>query len=123
MWNASEESLESFLPTIIGFVVNMTLFCGLACFIVRGLTSRKGAFSSFRSILVGIFMLGILLFVQFLLDQSILNEMTDIGIDLYDIGYSFLDVIYYVYFLGIFAIGFVFSRNRRDAKQWFPAKK
>jgi Na+/proline symporter len=49
--------------------------------------------------------------------------MTDIGIDLNEIGYSFMDVIFYIYFLGIFAIGIVFFRNRRDAKQWFPAKK
>ena len=123
MFSASEEALESFLPTIIGFVVNLILYCCLAYFMVRGLTSRKGVFSSFRSILFGIFMLGILLVVQYLLDQSVLTEMTDIGIDLDEIGFSFMDVIFYVYFLGIFAIGLVFFRNRRDAKQWFPAKK
>jgi hypothetical protein len=120
MYNASD---QSYVTTIIGFVVNMILFCGLAYFMVRGLTSRKGVFSSFRSILVGIFLLGILLLVQSILDANILQEMENAGFDTSELGISFANLSYLVYFLGIFAIGFVFLRNRRDAKQWFPAKK
>ena len=120
MFNTSE---EMYIPTIIGFVVNMALFCGLAYIMVRGLTGRKGFFSSFRSILAGIFILGLLLLVQLLLDQSIINEMMDAGIDVSEVGISFVNLGYLIYFLGIFAIGLVFFRNRRDAYLWFPAKK
>jgi hypothetical protein len=119
MYNASD---QSYVTTIIGFVVNMLLFCGLAYFMVRGLTSRKGLFSSFRSILVGIFILGILLLVQSILDASILQDMADAGLDTSEVGISFVNLGFLIYFLGIFLTGFVFFRNRRDAKQWFPAK-
>lgn len=120
MFNASE---EMYLPTFIGFVVNMVLFSGLAYFMARGLTSRKGVFSSFRSILAGIFILGILLLWQSVLDASILQEIADAGLDTSEVGISFVNMGFLIYFLGIFAIGLVFFRNRRDAKQWFPAKK
>ena len=120
MFNASEESFGS---TFMGFVVNMTLFCGLAYIMVRGLTSRKGFFASFRSILVGIFILGILLLWQTVLDANIIQEMADAGLDTTEVGISFVNLGFLIYFLGIFVIGFVFFRNRRDAKQWFPAKK
>jgi hypothetical protein len=49
--------------------------------------------------------------------------MENAGFDTSELGISFANLSYLVYFLGIFAIGFVFLRNRRDAKQWFPAKK
>jgi intracellular septation protein A len=119
MYNASD---QSYVSTIIGFVVNMTIFCGFAYFMVRGLTSRKGLFSSFRSILVGVFLLGILLLVQSVLDSSILQEMADAGLDTSEVGISFVNLGYLIYFLGIAVTGFVFFRNRRDTKQWFPAK-
>lgn len=120
MFNASE---ESYTATFIGFIVNIALFCGFAYFMVRGLTSRKGFFSNFRFILAGIFILGILLFWQSVLDSSVLQEMADAGVDTSEIGISFVNLAFIVYFVGIFAIGFVFFRNKRDAQQWFPAKK
>jgi TIR domain len=120
LFNASE---EMFVPTIIAFVLNMIVFCGLAYFMVRGLTSRKGAFSSFRSILIGIFILGLFLFAQLLLDSSIVQEMADAGADISEIGISFVNLAFIVYFLGIFSIALVFFRNRHDVHLWFPVKK
>ncbi len=120
MWNASD---EAFTSTITSFIVNMLMFSGLAYFMVRGLTSRKGAFSSFWSIVLGIVILGILLFWQSILDSNILLEMEDAGIDSSEVGLSFVNLAFFVYFLGIAATGFVFFRNRRDIKNWFPAKK
>jgi hypothetical protein len=120
MFNASD---DAFISTFIGFIVNMSLFGGLAYFMIRGLTSRKGLFSSFRSILIGIFILGILLLWQAALDENILFEMENAGLDTSEVGLSFINLGYFIYFLGIFLIGFVFFRNRRDTKQWFPAKK
>ena len=114
---------DTFLFTIIGFIVNMTLFCGLAYFMTRGLTSRKGVFSSLGFILAGILILGVLVYGQKLLDETIITELHNEGINIDEIGFSFVDVAEYIYLLGIAATGFVFFRNRRDAKQWFPAKK
>jgi len=120
LYNASD---ETYFPTIIGFVINMALFVGLAYFMIRGLTSRKGAFSSFRSIIVGIVILGILLFVQNILDGNIIDELASAGINTDEVGISFVNLGFLIYFLGIFLIGFVFLRNRHDTKLWFPAKK
>jgi hypothetical protein len=118
-----DASQEAFDATITGFLVNILLFCGLAYFMVRGLTSRKGLFSSFRSILAGVFILGILVFVQSVLDAAVLEDMENAGLNTSDVGISFANLTLMIYFLGIFLTGFVFIRNRRDAKQWFPAKK
>jgi len=120
LYNASD---DTYFPIIIGFVINMALFSGLAYFMIRGLTSRKGAFSSFRSIIVGIVLLGILLFVQNVLDGIIIDELASAGVNIDEVGISFANLGFLIYFLGIFLIGFVFLRNRRDTKLWFPAKK
>ncbi|HRQ23265.1 MAG TPA: toll/interleukin-1 receptor domain-containing protein [Anaerolineales bacterium] len=118
-----EASQEAFDATITGFLVNILLFCGLAYFMIRGLTSRQGIFSSFRSILAGIVILGILVFAQSVLDVAVLEDMEYAGLDTSNVGISFANLTAGIYFLGLFLTGFVFIRNRRDAKQWFPAKK
>ncbi|MEP7134151.1 MAG: toll/interleukin-1 receptor domain-containing protein [Chloroflexota bacterium] len=120
MWNASDQAFSS---TIISFIVNMLMFTGLAYFMVRGLTSRKGIFSRFGVIVIGIVILGILLFWQSILDSNILLEMEDANISTEDVGISFTNLAYFIYFLGIAVTGFVFLGNRRDLKNWFPARK
>jgi len=114
---------ETFGSTILSFVINLLLFSGLTFFMVRGLTSRKGLFSSFRSIILGVIILGILLFWQSVLDGNILTEMEEAGIDLNEAGISFSNLAFLIYFLGIAVTGFVFFRNRQDIRNWFPARR
>jgi hypothetical protein len=120
MWNASD---EAFTSTIIAFIVNMLFFSGLSYFMVRGLTSRKGVFSSFPSLVVGIIILGILLLWQSSLDASIMAEIEEAGYDSDEVAFSFVNMAFVIYFLGIAATGWVFLRNRSDIKNWFPVKK
>jgi len=120
MFNASD---ETFFSTITSFAINLILFSGLTYFIVRGLTSRKGLFSSFRFIVLGIIALGILLFWQSVLDTNILMEIEEAGFDSSEVGVSFANLAFFIYFLGIAVTGFVFFRNRNDIKNWFPARK
>jgi hypothetical protein len=120
MWNASD---ETFTSTIIQFAINLVLFTGVTFFMVRGLTRRKGIFSRFSLIAVGIIILGILLFWQAVLDSNILYEMETAGVDTSEIGISFTNLAFVVYFLGIAATGIVYFRNRQDIKNWFPAKQ
>jgi hypothetical protein len=120
MWNASDETFGS---TIIAFVFNLILFSGLTFFMVRGLTSRKGIFSSFRFIVLGIVMLGVLLFWQSVLDSNILLEIEEAGYDSSEVGISFTNLAFIIYFLGIALTAFVIFRNRQDLRNWFPAKK
>ncbi len=112
-----------FPAELIEFAANILLFCGLAYFMVSGLTNRRGFFSSLWLIIIGILGLGFLMFWQKDLDGRIINQMAEAGVDVNTVAFSFVNVAEYVYFLGIFAVGFMFFRNRRDTKQWFPAKK
>jgi len=114
----------SLLPNeIMELVVNMLLFGGLAYLMVRGLTSRKGLFSSVWQILVGFVGFGLLTFWQKDLDGRIISEVANAGIDVNTIAYSFVNIAEYIYLIGIAVTGFVFFRNRQDIKNWFPAKK
>ncbi len=114
---------ETFGSTIIQFIINLILFSGLAFFMIRGLTSRKGIFSRFRFIVLGVVLLGILILWQTNLDAIILEELTSAGVDLNEIGISFSNLAIFIYFLGIILTGFIFLRNRKDIRNWFPAKK
>ena len=112
-----------FPSELVELVVNMVLFGGLAYFMVSGLTSRKGFFSSLWLILLGIVCLGLLTFWQKDLDGRIAAQMVEAGVNEDEISYGFVNIAEYIYLLGIAAIGFVFFRNRHDSKRWFPAKK
>lgn len=109
------------LTVFIEFGVIFVLFLGLAYFIVSGLTSRKGFFSSLWTVLLGVVGLGLLTLWQKLLDGMLAeNIASQLG---EEVGDNFIVYIEYAYFLGIAVTGFIFLRNRRDLKHWFPAKK
>lgn len=112
-----------FTSELVELVVNMVLFGGLAYFMVSGLTSRTGLFSRLWPILLGVLGLGLLTLWQKDLDDRIAQGMIDAGVGEDEIAASFVNIAEYIYLLGIVTIGFVFFRNRRDAKRWFPAKK
>jgi hypothetical protein len=114
----------SLLPNeIIELLVNMVLFGGLAYFMVRGLSNRKGLFSNLWQILFGVICMGLLTFWQQDLDARIIDEVAEAGIDVENIAYSFVNIAEYIYMIGIAVTGFMFLRSGRDAKRWFPAKK
>jgi hypothetical protein len=120
MWYASDEAFDS---TIIQFAINLILFSVLAFIMVRGLTRRRGVFSRFGLIVVGVVALGILLFWQAALDGAILEEMEASGIDTNEIGISFSNLALFIYLFGIILTGLIILRNRSDIKNWFPSKK
>jgi hypothetical protein len=114
----------SLLPEEIAvLLVNVFLLCSLAFFMVRGLTSRKGLFSNLWQIIIGLVLMGVLVVWQVQLDQAIMLEMQEEGIDVETIAYSFVNVAEYIYLLGVLITGFMFFRNGRDAVRWFPARK
>lgn len=158
-------------------------FCGLAYFMVKGVTSRKGFFAGVTAIVLGIVVLGGLMFWQKGVNARILNEialgeapvteeviteevvteeveiveeeefvddeaafsedeeniyasddeitMSDFVVttdEEFSLAFApefkleFVDVVEYVYYLGIVLMGFVFFRNRRDVKRWLPPR-
>lgn len=112
-----------FANELTELAINMLLFGGLAYFMVRGLSSRKGIFSSPWVILLGLACFGLLTYWQKDLDGRIFTELFDAGFDEFDIREGFVNYIEYVYYLGLAVTGFVFLRNKRDIKHWFPARK
>jgi hypothetical protein len=161
-------------------------FCGLAYFMVTGLTSRKGLFSGATAIVLGIVLLGGLMFWQKGVNARILDEIAEMGdvsvveeviteeviteevviveeeeyVDVDDeeafsedeemdtsddeitmsdfvvttdeefslafmpeFKLAFVDVVEYIYYLGIVVMGLVFFRNQRDVKRWLPSRK
>jgi hypothetical protein len=106
----------------VELVANMVLFGGLAYFMVSGLTSRKGLFSSLWQILLGVVVMWGLTYWQKDLDGRIINEIAEAGIDVDTIAYNFVNIAEYIYLIGIAVTGFMFLRNVRDAKRWFPAR-
>ena len=113
--------VDLFPEDIVSLVVNMLLFGGLAYIIVSGLTSRKGIFANLWAVLFGVVCMGLLTFWQVELDTKIVSEVYDSGIDVDSIAYSFVNVASYIYMIGIAVTGYMFLRNGRDAKRWFPA--
>jgi hypothetical protein len=102
---------------------NMLLFGGLVYLMVKGLTSRKGLFSSFWQILLGVIIMWGLTYWQKDLDGRIVSEMVEAGIDANTIAYNFVNIAEYIYLIGIAVTGFMYLKNTRDAKHWFPARK
>ncbi len=70
-----------FPSELVELAVNMVLFGGLAYFMMSGLTSRKGFFSSLWPILLGVVGLGLLTFWQKDLDGRIAAQMAEAGVD------------------------------------------
>ena len=112
-----------FPEDVVSLVVNMLLFAGLAYIIVSGLTSRKGIFANLWVVLLGVVCMGLLTLWQVELDTRIVSEAYDSGVDIDSIAYSFVNVASYVYMIGIAVTGYMFLRNGRDAKRWFPASR
>lgn len=110
-------------PTVAALAANLVLFTGLGLLMLRGLTSRTGLFAHFPVILAGLAVQGALLFSYNWLDSVILEPAAEAGFDLDEIGLSFANFGDWIFFVGIFALLFVFFRNRQDARRWFPSRR
>lgn len=110
------ESVGLIVITLIGSVL---VFAGLSFFMVRGLITRTGIFSRIKLFVIGLAILGLLMFgiVQF--DNYIYSILIeDAGIDA---GYTFTYFGTIIYLIGIALLAIVYFRNRLDMKRWFPA--
>lgn len=109
-------------PTTAALIINLILFSGLGWFMLRGLSSRRGLFAHFPAILVGLAVQGTLMLSYNWLDSIILEPAAEAGYDLSEIGMSFANFGDWIFFIGVFALLFVFLRNRHDTRRWFPAR-
>jgi hypothetical protein len=112
---------DAFGSLFFQLIFQMILFSALTFIMVRGVTRRTGWFSSFRSYIVGLVLVGILLFWQFDISSSVSMTLESAGVNDDTSLATFLPTL--IYIIGIFVMAFVFFRNRRDIQRWFPAKK
>lgn len=113
---------ETFAGLFLGLIFQIILFCVLTVLILRSLTSRKGLFASFRTLILGLVGIGILLYWQVNMAFDAGFEMEIItGTDTTNLIAGLLPFV--IYFIGIIVMIAVFFWNRRDIQRWFPARK
>lgn len=112
---------DTFGSIFIQLILHMVLFSILTFIMVRGVTRRGGWFSSFRSYIVGLVIVGIMLIWQVSLSGAAGVELESAGLE--DTTSIASVLPFFIYFIGIFAMALVFFRNRRDIQRWFPARK
>ena len=104
----------------LGLIFQIILFSILTILILRGVTTRKGWFASFRMLVLALIGIGILLTWQISLAVDVGTELESItGTD------SSNPAVYlpfFIYLIGVIVMIAVFIRNRRDIKRWFPSK-
>ncbi len=116
--NLSDETLAN---VFIGLILQIILFCVLTILILRGVTTRKGWFASFSTLVLGLVGIGVLLGWQISMATDAGSELeATIGADTTNLA-AYLPFM--IYFVGIIVMTVVFFWNRRDIKRWFPARK
>ncbi|MGE5463410.1 MAG: TIR domain-containing protein [Syntrophothermus sp.] len=104
----------------IGLILQIILFCVLTILILRGVTTRKGWFASFRMLMLALVGIGALLLWQISLAAAAGTELENLtGTD------NSNPAVYLPFFIYLFGVAImiaVFFWNRRDIKRWFPAK-
>jgi TIR domain-containing protein len=116
--NLSDSTLSK---VFFGLIFQIILFCVLTILILRGVTTRKGWFASFGTLVLGLVGVGGLLFWQISMATNAGSELeATTGSDTTNIA-AYLPFI--IYFIGIIAMTAVFFWNRRDIRRWFPARK
>jgi hypothetical protein len=73
--------------------------------------------------LAGIVLQGVLMFGMIELDNFILQPAMESGFDPEEISLSLTNFGDNIYFLGLLVLIFVFLRNRKDIRRWFPSRK
>jgi hypothetical protein len=112
---------DTFTGVFFGLILQIILFCALTIFMVRGVTTRKGWFASFGTLVLGLLGIGALLTWQLTMATNAGAELeSTTGTDTTTLA-AYLP--FFIYFIGIIAMIVVFFRNRRDIKRWFPARK
>jgi hypothetical protein len=112
---------ETYARLFFGLILQIILFCVLTIFILRGVTSRKGLFASFRILVGGLVGIGILLAWQIDLAVEAGTEMEALtGTDTTNLAVLLPPIIYIA---GIVVMAIIFFRNRRDIQRWFPARR
>ena len=114
---------DTFGNVFLGLIFQIILFCVLTFFVIRGVTTRKGWFASFRVFVLSFVVIGVLLFWQVSMAATASTELETAASAEFLSTEIAIYLPFVIYFVGMIVMIIVFLRNRRDLRRWFPAKK
>jgi hypothetical protein len=114
-------SIEGLGSILAGLAISLILFGLLCYFMVRGIVDRRGLFASVSMIVLGIIVLGVLVYWQDVLNLDFLDAVGSLTNENDLRGFS-ADYPPYIYGIGSLAMAIFMAIRFRDVRFWFPAK-
>jgi hypothetical protein len=106
---------------LAGLAISLIVFGMLCYFMVKGIVNRRGLFASLWMIVLGIIVLGVLVFVQDELNLAFLDTVGSLS-DLNDFRGGSTDYPPFIYGIGSLVMAIFMAIRFRDVRLWFPAK-
>ena len=114
-------SIEGLGSILAGLAISLVLF-GLVCyFMVRGIVNRRGLFASLWMVILGLIVLGLLIYWQDELNLAFLDAVGSLD-NLNDLRGFSADYPPYLYGIGGLGMAIFMAVRFRDVRLWFPAK-
>ena len=114
-------SIEGLGSILAGLAISLIVFGVLCYFMVKGIVNRRGLFASLWMIVLGIIVLGVLVFVQDELNLAFLDTVGSLS-DLNDFRGGSTDYPPFIYGIGTLVMAIFMAIRFRDVRLWFPAK-
>jgi hypothetical protein len=106
---------------LVGLAASLILFGVLCYFMVKGIVSRHGLFSSVRIVVLAIAILGLIIYWQDTLNLAFLDMVGTLN-NINDLRGFSADYPPYVYGIGSFGMALFMIVRSRDVRMWFPAR-
>lgn len=106
--------------TVIELIISLLLFGVIAFLMARQLIIRKGPASSLIGLIVGMLLLGAIIYWQTWIESSAYDILTNQNVDFQNISAYYPT---YFYLIGNLAMAVYLFINRADLRRWFPARK
>ncbi len=114
-------SIEGLGSILAGLAISLVLF-GLVCyFMVRGIVNRRGLFASLWMVILGLIVLGLLIYWQDELNLAFLDAVGSLD-NLNDLRGFSADYPPYLYGIGGLGMAIFMAVRFRDVRLWFPAR-
>jgi hypothetical protein len=110
---------QNLIAPMVTLVFSFVLFGVIAFLMERQLITRKGLAASLVGLLVGMLLLGAIIYWQTLIDSSVLDIL---NLEQDTLGYSSYYPTWF-YLIGNLLMAIYLFFNRADLKRWFPARK
>jgi len=114
-------SIEGLGSILAGLAISLIVFGLLCYFMVRGIVNRRGLFASVGMVILGLIVLGVLVYWQDDLNLNFLDAVGSLS-NINDIRGFSADYPPYIYGIGTLGMAIFMAIRFRDVRFWFPAK-